>query len=109
MSPKNILNAPTKLMKTIGYGRDYDYDHDAPDAFSGDDYWPEEMEPQGFYTPSPRGFEVKIAERLAYWDRLRKERRAGAGPVSSLSVIPRPEERRGGKACFSPFRIRGTL
>ena len=77
MPPKNILNAPTKLMKTIGYGRDYDYDHDAPDAFSGDDYWPEEMEPQAFYTPSPRGFEVKIAERLAYWDRLRKERRAG--------------------------------
>ncbi|API60708.1 AAA family ATPase [Tardibacter chloracetimidivorans] len=77
MPPKNILNAPTKLMKTIGYGRDYDYDHDAPDAFSGDDYWPEEMVPQGFYTPSPRGFEVKIAERLAYWDRLRKERRAG--------------------------------
>lgn len=77
MPPKNILNAPTRLMKDIGYGRDYDYDHDAPDAFSGDNYWPEEMKPQAFYTPSPRGFEAKITERLAYWDRLRKERRSG--------------------------------
>ncbi|MDB5738273.1 MAG: recombination factor protein RarA [Sphingomonas bacterium] len=75
MPPKNILNAPTKLMKQIGYGQGYDYDHDAPDAFSGDDYWPEEMAPQTFYTPTPRGFEAKIAERLAYWEGLRKERR----------------------------------
>ena len=77
MPPKNILNAPTRLMKDIGYGRDYGYDHDAPDAFSGDNYWPEEMKPQAFYSPSPRGFEAKITERLAYWDRLRKERRSG--------------------------------
>ena len=75
MPPANILNAPTKLMKDIGYGADYAYDHDAADAFSGDNYWPEEMAPQTFYAPSPRGFEVKIAERLAYWDRLREERR----------------------------------
>ncbi|USI71739.1 replication-associated recombination protein A [Sphingomonas morindae] len=75
MPPKTILNAPTKLMKQIGYGQDYAYDHDAPDAFSGDDYWPEEMTPQSFYTPSPRGFEAKIAERLAYWERLRRDRR----------------------------------
>ena len=75
MPPRNILNAPTKLMKQIGYGEGYDYDHEAPDAFSGDDYWPEEMAPQTFYTPSPRGFEAKIAERLAYWDKLREERR----------------------------------
>ena len=74
MPPKNILNAPTRLMKDIGYGRDYAYDHQAPDAFSGDDYWPEEMSPQTFYRPSPRGFEAKIAERIAYWDGLRKER-----------------------------------
>ncbi|WP_019831773.1 replication-associated recombination protein A [Sphingomonas sp. PR090111-T3T-6A] len=74
MPPKNILNAPTKLMKQAGYGKGYAYDHDAPDAFSGDNYWPEEMAPQTFYTPTPRGFEAKIAERLAYWDRLRKER-----------------------------------
>jgi putative ATPase len=76
MPPKSILNAPTKLMKQIGYGDGYAYDHQAPDAFSGEDYWPEEMAPQSFYTPSPRGFEAKIAERLAYWDKLREERRA---------------------------------
>jgi putative ATPase len=74
MPPQNILNAPTKLMKSIGYGRDYAYDHNAPDAFSGDNYWPEEMEPQTFYEPTPRGFEAKIAERLAYWQGLREER-----------------------------------
>ena len=77
MPPKTILNAPTKLMKQIGYGADYAYDHHAPDAFSGDDYWPEEMAAETFYTPSPRGFEAKIAERLAYWDGLRQERRKG--------------------------------
>jgi putative ATPase len=75
MPPKNILNAPTRLMKDIGYGRDYRYDHEAPEGFSGDNYWPEEMAPQRFYEPSPRGFEAKIAERLAHWDRLRSERR----------------------------------
>jgi putative ATPase len=73
MPPKNILNAPTKLMKQIGYGKDYAYDHNADDAFSGDNYWPEEMEPQTFYEPSPRGFEAKVRERLAYWDERRKE------------------------------------
>ncbi|MBU6252345.1 MAG: replication-associated recombination protein A, partial [Alphaproteobacteria bacterium] len=60
MPPANILNAPTKLMKNLGYGKDYAYDHDQDGAFSGDNYWPEEMTPQGFYTPSPRGFESKI-------------------------------------------------
>jgi putative ATPase len=75
MPPANILNAPTKLMKQVGYGAGYQYDHDTDDAFSGDDYWPEEIAPQTFYTPSPRGFEAKIRERLAYWDGLRKERR----------------------------------
>jgi putative ATPase len=74
MPPKNILNAPTRLMKDIGYGKDYQYDHHAEDAFSGDDYWPEEMEPETFYEPSERGFEAKLAERLAYWSRLRQER-----------------------------------
>ena len=77
MPPKTILNAPTRLMKDIGYGKDYQYDHQAPDAFSGDDYWPEDMTPQTFYEPSPRGFEAKIAERLAYWDGLRRERKEG--------------------------------
>jgi putative ATPase len=74
MPPKNILNAPTRLMKDIGYGRDYQYDHSQDEAFSGDNYWPEEMEPQHFYSPTDRGFEAKVAERLAYWQRLREER-----------------------------------
>lgn len=73
--PQNILNAPTKLMKDIGYGKDYAYDHDAPDAFSGDDYWPEEMGPQTFYEPVERGFEREVKKRLEWWDRKRAERR----------------------------------
>ena len=60
--------------RQIGYGKGYAYDHDAEEAFSGDDYWPEEMSAQRYYTPSPRGFESKIAERLAYWEGLRQER-----------------------------------
>lgn len=74
MPPANILNAPTNLMKNLGYGKGYAYDHDQDGAFSGDNYWPEEMTPQGFYAPSPRGFEAKIRERLAYWDKLRVEK-----------------------------------
>jgi putative ATPase len=73
MPPKNILNAPTKLMKTIGYGKGYRYDHDAPEGFSGDNYWPEEMEPQTFYKPVDRGFEKRIAERMAWWEERRAE------------------------------------
>src|SRR3546814_348074 len=75
MPPKNILNAPTKLMKQVGYGRGYQYDHDAPEGFSGDNYWPEEMEPETFYTPVDRGFEKRIAERLAWWEERRAELR----------------------------------
>ena len=74
MPPANILNAPTKLMKEIGYGQGYAYDHDRDGAFSGDNYWPDEMTRQEFYRPSPRGFESKIQERLAYWDKLRAAR-----------------------------------
>ena len=74
MPPKIILNAPTKLMKSEGYGADYDYDHDAPDAFSGQDYWPESLGRQKLYRPVERGFEREIAKRLDYWERLRKER-----------------------------------
>lgn len=77
MPPQNILNAPTRLMKDIGYGKGYAYDHDAEDGFSGDNYWPEEMTPQTFYAPVDRGFERKIAERLAYWDHLRQEKQGG--------------------------------
>ena len=72
MPPAHILNAPTKLMKDIGYGKDYAYDHEAEEAFSGADYWPEEMEPQLFYKPSERGFEARVRERLDYWQERRK-------------------------------------
>jgi putative ATPase len=74
MPPANILNAPTKLMKDIGYGKDYAYDHDAENGFSGDNYWPDEMAPQEFYKPVERGFERQVNERLQYWARLRAER-----------------------------------
>ena len=60
-------------MKDIGYGKGYAYDHDAEKAFSGADYWPEEMDPQSFYEPSDRGFEARIRERLEYWDERREE------------------------------------
>jgi putative ATPase len=75
MPPPNILNAPTRLMKQIGYGKGYTYDHDAEDGFSGDNYWPAEMEPQTFYEPVERGFERQVKERIAYWNKLRMERR----------------------------------
>jgi putative ATPase len=74
LPPKHILNAPTRLMKGEGYGRGYRYDHDAPDAFSGQDYFPEELERQEFYRPTARGFEKELSDRMAAWDRLRKER-----------------------------------
>jgi len=71
MPPRNILNAPTKLMKQIGYGKDYRYDHSEEGGFSGDNYWPEEMEAQTYYEPTDRGFEKKIAERIAWWNERR--------------------------------------
>jgi putative ATPase len=74
MPPDNILNAPTKLMKDIGYGKGYAYDHDADEGFSGASYWPEGMEAQTYYRPVERGFERQVAERIAYWDKLRRER-----------------------------------
>jgi putative ATPase len=74
MPPRNILNAPTKLMKDIGYGKGYTYDHDAEGGFSGDDYWPEEMEPQRFYEPTDRGFEKRVSERMAWWEEQRSKR-----------------------------------
>jgi len=72
--PPHILNAPTKLMKEEGYGAGYAYDLDQPDAFSGQDYFPEKMERQAFYEPVDRGFEREIRKRVDYWNRLRKER-----------------------------------
>ncbi len=75
MPPKHILNAPTKLMKQEEYGAGYEYDHDAPEAFSGQDYFPEKLGRQSFYNPPERGFEREIKKRLDYWARLRTERR----------------------------------
>lgn len=72
--PKHILNAPTKLMKGEGYGDGYRYDHDEPDAFSGQDYFPERMGRVTFYDPPERGFEREIRKRLDWWDKLRRER-----------------------------------
>jgi putative ATPase len=75
--PKTILNAPTKLMKREGYGADYRYDHDEPDAFSGQNYWPEKIGRQSLYEPVERGFEREVRKRLDYWARLRAERGKG--------------------------------
>ncbi|MGE4219147.1 MAG: replication-associated recombination protein A [Alphaproteobacteria bacterium] len=74
MPPKHILNAPTRLMKDLGYGTGYAYDHDSPDAFSGQDYFPEGLPRRQFYRPVDRGFEREIAKRLDYWQRLRDAR-----------------------------------
>ena len=61
-------------MKEIGYGKGYAYDHDAEDGFSGSNYWPEEMRPQDFYSPTDRGHEKRIAERLEHWKSLKSAR-----------------------------------
>ncbi|CAO3446968.1 replication-associated recombination protein A [Azospirillum argentinense] len=78
MPPKHILNAPTKLMKQIGYGKGYEYDHDTADGFSGQNYFPEGMARRAFYQPVERGFEREIKKRQDYWARLR-ERKAAEG------------------------------
>ena len=74
MPPMHILNAPTRLMKEIGYGKGYDYDHDTPDAFSGQNYFPDGMTRRQFYRPAERGFERDILKRIEYWARLRSQR-----------------------------------
>jgi putative ATPase len=74
MPPMNIVNAPTRMMKDLGYGKGYAYDHDAEEGFSGAKYWPDEMTPATFYAPVERGFEAKIAERIAHWNKLRADR-----------------------------------
>ena len=73
--PKHILNAPTKMMREIGYGEGYAYDHDQPDGFSGQNYFPETMARQDLYRPVERGFEREIRKRLDYWNKLRTDRR----------------------------------
>ncbi len=75
--PKTILNAPTRLMRAEGYGADYLYDHDQPDAFSGQNYWPEALGRRKLYEPVERGFEREIRKRLEYWAKLRRERGEG--------------------------------
>ena len=71
MPPKHILNAPTALMKDLGYGDGYVYDHGTEEGFSGQDYFPEQMTRQNFYQPAERGFEREIGKRMAYWGKLR--------------------------------------
>jgi putative ATPase len=72
--PKHILNAPTKLMKDEGYGKNYAYDHDEEESFSGQNYFPEKMQRQEFYKPTGFGFEKMLSERMAHWAKLRAER-----------------------------------
>ena len=74
MPPHVILNAPTKLMKAEGYGEGYRYDHDQPDAFSGQNYWPEKIGRRTLYEPVERGFERELRKRLDWWQKLRRER-----------------------------------
>ena len=80
MPPAHILNAPTKMMKDLGYGQGYAYDHDDPDAFSGKNYFPDGMARAQYYKPAERGFEREINKRLAYWQRLREKKAGGKPP-----------------------------
>ena len=74
--PAHILNAPTKLMKQLGYGDGYEYDHEAADGFSGQNYFPDGMPRAAFYEPADRGFERELARRLAHWSGLRARRQS---------------------------------
>ena len=74
MPPAHILNAPTKLMKQLGYGAGYEYDHSAEDSFSDQNYFPDGMARRRFYEPVDRGFEREIRKRLDYWEKLRRQR-----------------------------------
>ena len=94
MPPMHILNAPTKLMKEIGYGKGYEYDHNAEDGFSGQNYFPDGMAREEFYQPVERGFEREIVKRLEYWEKLRDarqplypERRKAVGAHAALSRV----------------------
>jgi putative ATPase len=78
MPPAHILNAPTKLMKTLGYGKGYEYDHEAEEGFSGQNYFPDGMARQRFYEPKETGYEREIAKRLDYWTKLRAKKSGGA-------------------------------
>jgi putative ATPase len=78
MPPMHILNAPTRLMRNLGYGRGYVYDHATEEGFSGQNYFPDGVARRAFYRPSERGFEREIKERLEYWDALRRRAAASA-------------------------------
>ena len=77
MPPKHILNAPTRLMKDLGYGKGYNYDHNTAEGFSGQNYFPDGMARERFYQPVERGFEREILKRIEYWDRLRTKKAQG--------------------------------
>ena len=78
MPPAHILNAPTKLMKSLGYGRGYEYDHAAEESFSGQNYFPDGMTRESYYEPKDAGFEREIRKRLEHWAKLRPQKRGGA-------------------------------
>jgi putative ATPase len=78
MPPAHILNAPTKLMKNLGYGKGYEYDHAAEEGFSGQNYLPDGMARESYYVPRDTGFEREIAKRMEYWAKLRAKRNQGA-------------------------------
>ena len=75
MPPMHILNAPTKMMKDLGYSKGYEYDHDASDGFSGQNYFPDDMARTNYYSPKDIGFEREIKKRLEYWAKLRTEKK----------------------------------
>ena len=75
MPPMHILNAPTKMMKDLGYSKGYEYDHDASDGFSGQNYFPDDMARSNYYSPKDIGFEREIKKRLEYWAKLRTEKK----------------------------------
>ena len=75
--PMHIRNAPTKLMSELGYNKGYQYDHDAPDAYAGQEFLPDALQGEAFYQPKKFGFEKEIQKRLNYWDRLKKIRQDG--------------------------------
>ncbi|MEI7610736.1 MAG: replication-associated recombination protein A, partial [Rhodospirillaceae bacterium] len=78
MPPKHILNAPTRLMKDLGYGAGYAYDHDTPEGFSGQNCFPDDVPRQNFYRPAERGFERDIRKRLDYWEKIRARTKLAA-------------------------------
>src|SRR5260370_35312636 len=77
MPPMHILNAPTRLMRNLGYGKGYVYDHATEEGFSGQNYFPDGIERREFYQTGERGFEREVKKRLDYWDRLRQRTAAG--------------------------------